>query len=190
MKLRKNQETWTETLTIYHIKNSDITFSKNYLIKEAQRCTYPEEYLALEQNQAISEKSSLIKLNPKLREGLIIMKGRLDNLQTMPEQLRNPIILPKDTRITSLIIYQHHLIVAHSGPELTLRNVRLQYWLPGGRSQIRKAIKRLCGHNICKHPYPQGHTQQIANLPIPRITPRNFKAISSFWNWMPLSYFE
>ena len=156
----------------------EITFSKNYLIKEAQRCTYPEEYLALEQNQEISEKSSLIKLNPKLREGLIIMKGRLDNLQTMPEQLRNPIILPKDTRITSLIIYQHHLIVAHSGPELTLRNVRLQYWLPGGRSQIRKAIKRLCGHNICKHPYPQGHIQQIANLPIPRITPGNFKAIS------------
>ena len=115
------------------------------MIKEAQRCTYPEEYLALEQNQAISEKSSLIKLNPKLREGLMIMKGRLNNLQTMPEQLKNPIILPKETRISNLIIYQYHLIVAHSGPELTLRNVRLQYWIPEVKRQIRKAIKNQSG---------------------------------------------
>ena len=42
---------------------------------------------------------------------------------------------------------------------------------------MRKAI-RLCGHNLCKYPNPQGHTQQIANLPVPRITPGNFKAIS------------
>ena len=110
----------------------ELTFAKNYLIMEAQKTSYPEEYKALEQNKPISEKSSLIKLNPKLRKGLIIMKGRLDNLQTMPEQLKNPIILPKkDSRITDLIILQHHQMVAHSGPELTLRNIRLQYWILG-----------------------------------------------------------
>ena len=159
-----------------HITPSEeeLTFARNYLIKEAQKSSYPEEYKALKQNKPISEKSSLIKLNPKLREGLIIMKGRLDNLQTMPEQLKNPIILPKDSRITDLIILQHHQMIAHSGPELTLRNIRLQYWIPGGKRQIRSAIK-LCGHNLCKHPYPQGHTQQIANLPIPRITPEILK---------------
>ena len=95
----------------------------------------------------------------------------------MPEQMKNPVILPKDTRITWLIILKHHKESSHSGPELTLRNVRLQYWVPGGKRQIRKGIK-LCGHRICKYPNPQGQTQQIANLPTPRITPGNFRAIS------------
>ena len=95
----------------------------------------------------------------------------------MPEQMRNPIILPKDSKITELIILQHHQATAHSGPELTLRNVRLQFWVTGGKRQIRKAL-RLCQHNLCKNPNPAGQNQQIANLPIPRITPGNFEAIS------------
>ena len=53
----------------------------------------------------------------------------------MPEQLKNPITLPKDSRITDLIILHHHQMVAHSGPELTLRNIRLQYWIPGGNAE-------------------------------------------------------
>ena len=105
------------------------------------------------------------------------MQGRLGNLYQMPEQMKHPIILPRDSRITELIILQHHQNTAHSGPELTLRNVRLQFWIVGGKRQIRNALK-LCQHNLCKNPNPTGETQLIANLPIPRITPGNFEAIS------------
>ena len=105
------------------------------------------------------------------------MQGRLGNLQQMPEQMKHPIILPKDSRITELIILQHHQATSHSGPELTLRNVRLQFWITGGKRQIRNALK-LCQHKLCKNPNPLGQNQQIANLPVPRITPGNFEAIS------------
>ena len=155
----------------------ELNFARNYLISEGQKLIYPEEYTLLEKGQQISEKSSLIKLNPMLKNGVLVMKGRLDNLHTMPEQMKNPIILPKDIKITKLIILQSHQATTHSGPALTQRNVRLKYWIPGGKSEIRKAIK-LCGHNLCKYPYPEGQTQQIANLPVPRITPGNFRAIS------------
>ena len=64
-------------------------FAKNYLIKEAQKQTYPDEYRKLKKGESISEKSPLIKLNPTLREGLIVMQSRLSNLHTMPEQMRN-----------------------------------------------------------------------------------------------------
>ena len=70
-------------------------------------------------------------MNQTLREGLIVIKGRLQNVYTMPEQMKNPIILPRDTRITELIILQRDKASAHFGPELTLRNVRDQYWVPG-----------------------------------------------------------
>ena len=156
---------------------SDIEFAKNFLITEAQKIHYPEEYQALTRGEKISEKSQLIKLNPQLRKGVMIMKGRLDNLHAMPEQMRNPIILPKGATITDKIILDHHYKAAHAGPELTLRQVRLYYWIPGGRQQVRKAI-RLCGHWLCKHPNPQAASQQIANLPIARIRPGNFEAIS------------
>ena len=155
----------------------ELNFAKEFLIKETQKLAFPEEYQALEKGEAIPVKSSLLKLNPGLRDGLIVMKGRLENLYTMPEQVKHPIILPKDARITELIILQHHKDKAHAGPESTLREVRLLHWIIGGRKQIRKANK-LCGNNICRNPNPQGETQQIANLPIPRITPGNFRAIS------------
>ena len=58
-----------------------------------------------------------------------------------------------------------------------MRNVRLQFWITGGKRQIRSALK-LCHHKLCRNPNPTGESQQIANLPIPRITPGNFEAIS------------
>ena len=153
--------------------SKELMFARDYLIRESQKINYPEEYEALQKGNSISEKSALIKLNPRLENGIIVMQGRLGNLYQMPEQMKHPIILPRDSRITELIILQHHQSTAHSGPELTLRNVRLQFWIVGGKRQIRNALK-LCQHNSCKNPNPTGESQQIANLPIPRITPRKF----------------
>ena len=155
----------------------EIIFDRDYLIKESQKLTYPEEYESLLHHKPISEKSPLIKLNPRLENGILVMQGRLGNSYQMPEQMKHPIILPKDSRVTELIILQHHQSTAHSGPELSLRNVRLQFWIVGGKRQIRNALK-LCQHKLCKNPNPTGETQQIANLPIPKITPGNFQAIS------------
>ena len=106
------------------------------------------------------------------------MISRLNNLQQMPEQMRNIIILPKDARISTLIILEHHKMVAHLGPETTLRNIRLKYWILGGRQQVRNAIKS-CGANLCKYPNVEEAKQQMPNLPIARIAPSNFLAISS-----------
>ena len=65
----------------------------------------------------------------------------------------------------------------HFGPELTLKNVRLQFMIVGGKRQIRNAIK-LCQHNLCKNPNLIGESPQMAILPIPRITQGNFEAMS------------
>ena len=156
---------------------TELNFARDFLIMEAQKLHYPEEYECLEKGETISEKSKLIKLNPQLKNGIMIMRGRLDNLHNMPEQMKNPKILPKNAEITEKLILWYHQMTAHSGPELTLRNIRLHYWILGGRQQIRKAIK-LCGHKICKYPNIQPLNQQIANLPIARITPGNFESIS------------
>ena len=51
----------------------EIKFARDFLIRESQKLSYPEEYKALQNNQQISEKSSLIKLNPTLKDGLMII---------------------------------------------------------------------------------------------------------------------
>ena len=42
----------------------EIIFARDYLIKESQKMTHPEEYESLQHHKPISEKSPLIKLNP------------------------------------------------------------------------------------------------------------------------------
>ena len=155
----------------------ELKFAKQFLISDAQQKYYREDYETLKNGGIIEESSSLIKFNPQIQDELIIMRSRLNNATTLPEQVRNPVILPKDAKISNLIILEQHQITAHAGPEVTLRNTRLKYWIVGGKRSVRKAIK-LCEHNLCKYPKLVYAGQQIANLPTPRITPGNFFAAS------------
>ena len=45
------------------------------------------------------------------------------------------------------------------------------------QSKVNEEIRR-CGHWLCKYLNPQAVTQQIASLPVARIRPGNFEAIS------------
>ena len=151
--------------------------SRNYHIKMAQRSSFPEEYECLLNKQQLSAKSSLLKLNLTINKGLFTLRSRLNNALSYPEQIRNPILLPKDTKVTRFIIMQHHQRNSHAGPEITFRNIRQLFWLLGGKSQVRKCI-RLCPHNLCKYPNIQEQTQLMANLPEARIQPGNFQSVS------------
>ena len=48
-------------------------------------------------------------------------------------------------------------------------------WIPGGRSQVRTAIK-LCEHNICRYPNLGERKRRMPDLPIPRIMSGHFEA--------------
>ena len=57
-----------------------------------------------EQNAKISRQSSLLKLNPFIdEEGLIRVGGRLEN-STLPFEVKHPIVLPRSSQVTDLII--------------------------------------------------------------------------------------
>ena len=77
---------------------------------------FAEEYQCLINQDPIPAKSALIKLNPKLTNGVIILNSRLNNALNYPEQVRNPVILPKYEKITSFIVLQHHSKNSHEGP--------------------------------------------------------------------------
>ena len=53
------------------------------------------------------EGSSIFKLNPKLRNGLLSVGGRLESAP-IDEDLKHPFILPSHHHVTELIIQYHH----------------------------------------------------------------------------------
>ena len=142
--------------------------AKLYHIKEAQKRAF-QDYSILASKDPIKESSKLAKLNPSMNsQGLIQMNSRLDHHTLYPEQIRTPIILPKEQAITEHIVLQIHQDNSHIGPEICLREVKLQYWLLGGRREIRRCLK-LCMNRNCRFPNLSPSKQIEANLlPIDR----------------------
>ena len=66
--------------------------------------------------------------------------GRL-NKSKLLDNARNPILLPKDGHVTTLIIKNAHEKVKHGGIKDTLTEVRSRFWVLQGRSAVSKVIK-------------------------------------------------
>jgi len=63
--------------------------------------------------------------------------GRYER-SAIEQEAINPIYLPPDSWITSLIVSETHLKVLHAGPTITLATIRQKYWIPQGKTIIRK----------------------------------------------------
>ena len=53
-----------------------------------------------------------------------------------------PILLPKDSHLTTLIIEDRHRRVKHAGVKITLTDVREDYWIPRGRRMVQNIVRR------------------------------------------------
>ena len=67
--------------------------------------------------------------------------------------------------------------LSHGGPEATLRELKLQYWLLGGRRKIRRVLKA-CPKRHCKHQNLIETKQKEAKLPVGRGQIGNFERVA------------
>ena len=93
--------------------------------------------------------------------GILICRGRLGN-SDLDFEARTPIILPKQHRLTELIIVHCHDKVLHSGVRATLAELRAKYWVPKGRQVVKRAVSNCvtCGKMIGK-PYGAPETAAL-----------------------------
>ena len=77
--------------------------------------------------------------------GLLRCRGRLENAE-LCENSKHPILLPKGHTYTDLIVERYHKASLHTGISQTLCIVRHRYWIPQGRSVVRKVLRscRVC----------------------------------------------
>ncbi|KAK7592957.1 hypothetical protein V9T40_007709 [Parthenolecanium corni] len=79
-----------------------------------------------------------------------------------------PILLPKSTHLTRLIILTIHQNIYHAGTAHTLAELRKKYWLPHGRREVYQAIRSTCFK--CRRADAQPfRTPHMADLPEFRI---------------------
>ena len=139
--------------------------AQNLLIQHVQKSAFQCEYNDLMHGKMSSR---LRSLHPVIIDGIICVGGRLSKAQTP----MNPVILPPDSHLSTLLVRHYHRISAHSGVDYTLSQLRSKYWILRARPLIKKIIK--CPKNgctLCKRYSSKLQHQLMADLPTPRVTP-------------------
>ncbi|UYV67540.1 hypothetical protein LAZ67_5001162 [Cordylochernes scorpioides] len=145
-----------------HLSSSELTSSIHNIIL----LNFNHKFLL----QTLPTNSKLLSLSLFIDEsGLLRVGGRLCHSNLQFDE-KHPIILPRDHFITELIVQQCHLDHLHSGLQLTMSALRLQYWIPAGRILVKKIIHQCM---VCFRAKRQVTKQIMGDLPMHRIVKSN-----------------
>ncbi|GFW54162.1 integrase catalytic domain-containing protein [Trichonephila clavipes] len=99
-------------------------------------------------------------------QGILRISSRFNEAKFHSHEI-NPIIIPKESKFTELIVKEKHLRLLHVVVTLTLSQIRRKYWIPQGRQLIRKIINRCLA---CKKYSVKPADQLSGQLPRDRIS--------------------
>ena len=107
------------------------------------------------------------KLIPSLDEnGLIRAHGRLEDVRSLPQEMRNPVILPRDHLLVKLLLRHLHDKRGHCGYKSLIHEARRKYWVIGVRS-MSKALTTKC--IICRKLRKKPLDQLMGQIPSLRV---------------------
>lgn len=145
---------------------NEIESAKNDLIRNVQTNNYYLEIQNLKNNRAIPRNSNIFSLAPYLdKDNILRVKGRIQESDYIYDE-KHPIIIPRNSKFTELLIKEKHENVLHSGISATLTEIRKKYWVPKGRQLVKKVIKNCL---ICKKYFAKPANQLTAQLPKDRM---------------------
>ena len=163
----------------------DLQEAENVIIKSVQCTAFPEELKSLKSSQHVKsledrlaappeikfspKQSSLYKLDPFLdSQGILRVGGRLRNA-SLPFEVKFPVILPRRSHVTTLIIRYFHEKIKHQGRGMTLNEIRANgYWIVGGTSAVGSYIWSCV---VCRKMRSAVVEQKMADLPEDRLEP-------------------
>ena len=142
--------------------------AKIQLIRYAQCTEFREEWTALSGGRSLTAHSKLLKLQPRLDDdGLLRSDSRLKNVKSLSYDVRYPVILPRKSLVTMLIVKEFHEKDNHaSETNQTLAALSIRYWMMSGREVIRE-WERQCAE--CRRRKAKTCQQSMAPLPVSRM---------------------
>ncbi|CAI6373892.1 unnamed protein product [Macrosiphum euphorbiae] len=134
-------------------------------VRWTQQVAFYDEFCSLEAGKSCSVR--LRKLAPFLDDDkLLRVGGRLKHAQ-IPYKEKYPLLLPKTSRLTTLLIDYVHRENGHPGPQ-ALQNILSQdYWILSARSIIRQRTHRCIP---CFRAKPSVLQPVMGNLPVHRVS--------------------
>ncbi|XP_055622012.1 uncharacterized protein LOC129765623 [Toxorhynchites rutilus septentrionalis] len=160
--------TQTGILTMHELATAE-----NFHYRRAQNEVYSEEMVILtkaksiKNQQILPRKSSLYKLSPFLDDnGVMRVHSRIDVCEFVGKKSAFPIVLPRDHRLTQLILLERHERYHHQNHETYINEVRKQYYIPRLRVQCEK-VRRKCQQ--CKIRMAKSQPPAMGNLPPARL---------------------
>ncbi|XP_071477128.1 uncharacterized protein [Diadema antillarum] len=167
-------------LTVSMLKDAE-----KAILKSVQQDCFPEEMRELQElsnttqfadrqaarlrNVSLKKTSALYRLDPYLDDdGIIRVGGRIDRANISSE-IKHPIILPRRSHISKLLILHHHQRTHHMGRGITHNELRQAgYWVIGGSSAVSQCISSCVTCRRRRGPMVQ---QKMAELPDDRVEP-------------------
>ena len=174
----KDVEKWTQmieaemkrvkrTMTAHTLTSVDLEKAEEAIVRYCQQQCFAEELRTLKVGGCVKRTSPLHKLDPVLEKSVLRVGGRL-NKMALPEEVRNPVILPKGHHISTLILRTIHQKIGHGGRNHILSMLRQKYWLPCANALARKIISEC---TVCRRLHAVVGEQKMADLPKDRVTP-------------------
>ena len=157
-----------EHISTGELLSDELKQAEIQLIKFTQIAEFPEEWKALSNGKALPSGSKLLGLHPKLDDdGLMRSDGRLKYAKFLSYDVRFPVILPRNSWVTKLLVKEYHEKGNHAtGTNQTLAALSTRYWILSGREVIRE-WERECTE--CRRRKSKPCQQIMAPLPAARL---------------------
>lgn len=128
------------SLTKNPITPMELEEGRHYWARIVQKTWFPSEIQTISRGECLPRSNPMARLTPFIdRHGLLRVGGRLHHAQ-IDADAKHPIILPRKSPLTTLIIADAHRRTLHGGTQVTLGLIRQSFWIIGGRVPIRSHI--------------------------------------------------
>ncbi len=165
----------------------ELSQARYIIIRALQEDVFAKELTALELGRAVTKNSSLHQLRPVLEGDLICVGGRLKHADLSTQEKR-PIILPKTSHISLLLVRQYHEEVKHQGCHFTEGALRVAgFWVIGGKRLITSVLHKCV---MCRKLRRKTEEQLMADLPPERLhtsPPFTYVGVDVFGPWQIVS---
>ncbi len=156
----------------YRITAYDIDKAETTILQWLHRSLYGKEVKSLQGEykgedargriaSTVHRSSSLASLDPYFDNGILRVGGRLRRAR-MEYNMQHPIILPRKSHISQLIIRHMHVKLAHAGRNHVLSALREKFWIIGGNAAVRSVLASCV---ICRRLRGLQQEQKMSDLP-------------------------
>ena len=151
----------------YTIKVSDIEQAETQILQWLHLAYFQKEIndLSNDLNNSVAKSSPLRSLDPFIENGILRVGGRLRHAN-LDNAIKHPVILPRKSHITSLVIDHMHKRLGHAGRNHVLSELRQTYWIISANSAVRNAIYQCV---TCRKLRGPSGEQKMADLPTCRV---------------------